>query len=50
MREGRNIAVLNAVGIQLDTQLVDVNANTTVANNLQDAQYTVAQARANIVV
>ena len=50
MREGRNIAVLNAAGIQLDTQLVDVNANTTVANNLQDAQYTVAQARANIVV
>jgi len=50
MREGRNIAVLNAAGIQLDTQLVDVNANTTVANNLQDAQYTVAQARANIVM
>ena len=50
MREGRNIAVLNAVGIQLDTQLVDVNANTTVANNLQDAQYTVAQARANIII
>ena len=50
MREGRNIAVLNAAGIQLDTQLVDVNANTTVANNLQDAQYTVAQARANITI
>jgi len=50
MREGRNIAVLNAVGIQLDTQLIDVNPNTTVANNLQDAQYTVAQAQANIII
>jgi hypothetical protein len=50
MREGRNIAVLNAVGIQLDTQLVDVNANTTVANNLGDGQYTVAQAQANIII
>ena len=50
MREGRNIAVLNAVGIVLDTQLVDVNPNTTVANNLQDAQYSAAQARANIVL
>jgi hypothetical protein len=50
MREGRNIAVLNAVGIVLDTQLIDVNANTTVANNLQDAQYTVAEARANIII
>lgn len=48
MREGRNIAVLNAVGIQLDTQLVDVNPNDTVANNLGNAQYTVAEARANI--
>lgn len=50
MREGRNIAVLNAVGIQLDTQLVDVNPNTTVANNLQDGQYSVAEAQANIVI
>jgi hypothetical protein len=50
MREGRNIAVLNAVGIQLDTQLVDVNPNTTVANNLQDAQYSVAEARANVII
>lgn len=50
MREGRNIAVLNAVGIQLDTQLVDINPNTTVANNLQDAQYTVAEARANVII
>ena len=50
MREGRNIAVLNAVGIVLDTQLVDVNANTTVANNLGTAQYTVAEARANIII
>lgn len=48
MREGRNIAVLNAVGIQLDTQLVDINPNQTVANNLSDAQYTVTEARANI--
>lgn len=50
MREGRNIAVLNAVGIVLDTQLVDVNTNTTVANNLQDAQYSVAEARSRIVI
>jgi len=50
MREGRNIALLNAVGIQLDTQLVDINPNTTVANNLQDAQYTASEARANIVI
>jgi hypothetical protein len=42
--------VLNAVGIVLDTQLVDVNPNTTVANNLQDAQYSAAQARANITI
>jgi hypothetical protein len=50
MREGRNIAVLNAVGIQLDTQLVDINANTTVANNLGFGQYTAAQAQANIII
>jgi hypothetical protein len=50
MREGRNIAVLNAVGIQLDTQLVDINANTTVANNLDFGQYTSAQAQANIII
>lgn len=50
MREGRNIAVLNAIGIQTDTQLPDVNANTPIANNLQDAQYSAAQARANIVI
>jgi hypothetical protein len=50
MREGRNIAVLNAVGIQLDTQLVDINANTTVANNLDFGQYTAAQAQANIII
>ena len=48
MREGRNIAVLNAVGIELDTQLVDVNPNQTVANNISDAQYSVSEARANI--
>lgn len=50
MREGRNIAVLNAIGITLDTQLSDVNANTPVANNLSEAQYSTAQARANIVI
>jgi len=48
MREGRNIAVLNAAGIQLDTQLVDVNPNQTIANNLPDAQYSVSEARGNI--
>lgn len=50
MREGRNIAVLNAVGIQLDTQLVDINPDTPVANNLQNGQYSVAEARANIII
>jgi hypothetical protein len=50
MREGRNIAVLNAVGIQLDTQLVDINPDTTVANNLQNGQYSVAEARANVII
>ena len=48
MREGRNIAVLNAVGIPLDTQIPDLNPNETVANNISDAQYSVAEARANI--
>lgn len=48
MREGRNIAVLNAIGIELDTQLPDINPNQTVANNLSNAQYSVAEARANI--
>lgn len=50
MREGRNIAALNAVGIQLDTQLVDTNPTPKIANNLSDAQYTVAEARANVVI
>lgn len=50
MREGRNIAVLNSIGIVLDTQLSDVNANTPIANNLSTAQYTAAQAQANIVI
>ena len=50
MREGRNIAVLNAAGIQLDTQLIDLNPNETVANNLLDGQYTVAEARGNIIL
>lgn len=50
MREGRNIAVLNAVGITTDTQVPDVNPNAPIANNLADAQYTAAQATANIVI
>lgn len=50
MREGRNIALLNAVGINLDTQVVDVNPATQVANNLGSGQNTVAEARANIVI
>lgn len=50
MREGRNIAVLNAVGIQLDTQLVDVNPDPQIANNLGNAQYSVSEARANIII
>jgi len=50
MREGRNIAVLNSAGIQLDTQLIDLNPNETVANNLMPGQYTVAEARGNIVI
>lgn len=50
MREGRNIAVLNAVGIQLDTQLVDVNPTPQIANNLSNAQYSVTEARANIQI
>lgn len=50
MREGRNIAVLNAVGITLDTQLSDVNANTPIADNLSNTQYSTSQARANIVI
>lgn len=49
MREGRNIAVLNAAGIQLDTQLVDINPNTTVANNLDFGQYTASEAQGNII-
>jgi hypothetical protein len=48
MREGRNIAILNAAGIQLDTQISDINPNQTVANNISDGQYSVAEARANI--
>lgn len=50
MREGRNIAILNAAGIQLDTQVSEINVNTPIANNLGNAQYSVAEARANIVI
>jgi hypothetical protein len=48
MREGRNIAVLNAVGINLDTQINNFNPNIVIANNLSNSQYTVDEARANI--
>jgi len=48
MREGRNIAILNAVGIPLDTQLIDVNPNPSIANNLSNAQYSVSEAVANL--
>ena len=50
MREGRNIAILNAAGILLDTQVSDVNVVTPIANNLSSAQYTVAEARANVII
>jgi hypothetical protein len=50
MREGRNIAILNAVGIQTDTQITDTNPNQTVANNLSSSQFTVTEARANIII
>lgn len=50
MREGRNIAILQAAGIQLDTQISDVNVATPIANNLGNAQYSVAEARANIII
>lgn len=48
MREGRNIAILNAIGIQLDTQLPDVNPNPSISNAISQGQYTVSEARANI--
>jgi hypothetical protein len=50
MREGRNIAILNAAGILLDTQVSDINVVTPIANNLTAAQYTVAEARANVII
>ena len=50
LREGRNIKLFNASGLGIDTQLSDVNANTPVANNLSQAQYSSTQARANIIV
>lgn len=49
MREGRNIAILNAAGMLLDTQISEINPATPIANNLGNAQYTVAEARANII-
>lgn len=50
MREGRNIAVLNAIGIQTSSQLVGTNPNPQIANNLDIGQYTVAEAQANIKI
>lgn len=50
MREGRNIAILNAAGMLLDTQISEINPTTPIANNLGTAQYTVAEARANIII
>ena len=50
MREARNIQLFNGTGLGIDTQLSDVNANATVANNLSQAQYSASQARANIVI
>lgn len=50
LREGRNIKLFNASGLGIDTQLSDVNANTPVANNLSQAQYSSTQARANIII
>lgn len=50
MREGRNIALLNAVGVTLDTQLSDINTNVTVSNNLSVGQYTVSEAAGNVIV
>ena len=50
LREARNIQLFNATGLGIDTQLSDVNANASVANNLSQAQYSSTQARANIVI
>lgn len=50
MREGRNIVLLNAVGVTLDTQLSDINPNVTVSNNLSNGQYTVSEAAGNVIV
>jgi hypothetical protein len=49
MREGRNIAILNAAGIQLDTQVSELNTTVSIAN-LGNAQYSVAEARANVII
>jgi len=50
MREGRNIAILNAAGIVLDTQVSAVNVVTPIANNIGNAQYSVSEARANVII
>lgn len=48
LREGRNIELLNAVGIQLDTQLSSNNPDPEVSNNISSGQYTVSEAIANL--
>lgn len=49
MREGRNIALLNAVGVLLDTQIPGVGLNPVISNNLSSGQYTVSEAAGNVV-
>lgn len=48
MREGRNIALLNAAGILLDTQLIDSNPNPVFSNSITNGQYTTAEAQSSI--
>lgn len=50
MREGRNLALLQDAGIAVDTQISDINTNTPIANNLGNAQFTVSEATANIIL
>lgn len=50
MREGRNIVLLQNAGIAVDTQVSDINANLQIANNLSNGQFSVSEARANIVL
>ncbi len=48
MREGRNIEILNAVGITIDTQISPTSPDPKITGNLSAAQYTVAEAAANL--